>query len=1652
MGCASSSPSFRETYANLKKRWHLNSETYFSVEEASVNERSRLFESYATERARSVSRKLLYRGKCTFTCSPLIVEQFCLLTPPFAEEGEAAALHPYTVVLYQRLLGAVSAEHAYHTQQKEVESSRVTHFLARWDYRIWMITCCEFFNVLAVLQASNGLPKEVRGFMKSLPDSLTAKSEEATPAPDDEADVKSKGELLAQAWKEGSATLLTAKMLTPRVMKALRAQFPAAFAGTAALKNEDSLLVAQRLINLTREYEMRLAKVMNLRCSNPLYAPSGREESKNPSFLTFVEWVALQCALSVCGLEEEPASYGVVHIECSEKVLRRQNDAMETWRKRLYRLEAVEEQLAELEPLGDRSQSYLGLQAEKKVLEAETEELFAQWCGRHSCLTAEEVTERCFEVLDIQETLPDSSVHEVLSAKAFENATRGSDSGTIDTPGGFRQYLKAYLALHDLYRDVLLHQLDASLKGDTYDMSWMPGSVNFESFQAGLWNSQMRHDVELDPLVAAVGGGKGILTAEEVVEVFQQLFNMEGTEDSSGDGTRVFNFDAVCTTVAEDLVPAGETLPLRLSIEQLGHAVGLTKPKDQARFIASFLNQVFTLSENRLSNCSTALAAEALETVLELPCYTDYSAGIGVMAVRFAYLSPPQWSAFALKEPPSSNAFVKWLYTIRSESADRLALDEHINSSFFVRALFAIAAAQRAFEDTMPDKAGGGRPLSATGAGPGQSKAEAQKEHQTTESHFVRAVASMCKYLDCSAETLLRNCSSLLGQNEEDGTRMSAPAESAFTVESAFASFHNAFRLLRGATKAGAEGGVGDATESTVSIQHVLFVVVSNYTRLHCSAQWRSSNVYDFYDSTFSGLNSQPVPQWKGEKDVLALRNAMPLHGINGTYREFAEITNSCTDADGDGNGDKASAFQQSFLHAFYELYRPFFAKLELNESAVVEMGRRAFRYITSNPNRGGNAASLTHNDYSGFLQFVLAHVMMQKAYECTVRDSAVQAGAGRGADGEEIFLSESDLRRMLGCFTRLTDGGASNIPKVDEARAWLQSRGIDNGYEGFLSLDNAFLWYGAHRIESYALESLFSWWKEKMAPRIPFTVSTADRFERLSATREILRIKQHRENLPEEEPVELAEDEDGYLPVNIMAHVMKRRGRLDEITLRVFYMFEQENALDGAEPHSADEAFEAAAWLKSCVRGLNAVVHRSDLESREVHHSDFRFLLQYIHHFISAYVGLYYTLTVLEVSSESGPSGGDLDQITGVSDEDRARLVDTFRQSVVPLLLPSGTAPADMTSVLDTLLSKAWEDKRTKSVVTDSTCQEVAHGIAALFVHHSHEISARARHSYLDNRESQALQEAFTTEHAFLGALGVYIASTKLKYWERLRLLLPFGPSRRHRERRRELYAWMDKRQRGYLTISDLAAGLMDLVQLQSFCVDFTPALLRAFMATKEMSGEHESVVYLTQKSEEQVLLPAELDAFLTYLYRYLELYFMFDVLTCGGHVHPETLHVVQKKQSYGSNDEDEEEPTSGLRANPSATVNPSAAGETETSTSTRASAACAVPRSGAVALLEAAKKPYQITLEAAPMRKEITLAQFRMGRQLLRKWGAHVKNPDEVFYTINNRRREADAMTFIGFAIWASQHDLHPEGYGYGYDDSVDAIATMEEEYASL
>ncbi|KAK7194107.1 hypothetical protein NESM_000323700 [Novymonas esmeraldas] len=1662
MGCTSSSLSFRDVYEDLQQRWGLDPKVYRVLDPNGVHGRSNAFALYASGAAQQASEELPRQGACLFECDSLLVEQRSLLVRPFVhEQGKSAPPHPYHAVLFRRLLAVVTAEHTRHSAAEEFSILRDGRFLARWDYRPWMVACCEFYHVLAVLQEQKALPKETAAFMKS----LSRSSRNGAPAE------TLTDTAFEKAWRDGTAVRLSAAVLNAACVEQLCLQMPAAVAGArksgagvAARDTSGGSALSSRLVAFACEYEERVSQAHDGRDGNPLGSRAAEPASSTVPLLIFAEWAAMECALSCCGREEDFTSYGVTHARPPPVEAPRDVDARQSLCELLRRHEEVGRGLRGLEAHGHLSEAHESLLSKKQDLETEMEGLVAKWHSGRDALGADEAEELCWRVLEVEKSLPSRTVHHVLSRKAFDGVVGGG--GGLVTMSDVCQYLRSYLVHHDLYCDVVAHLRQQSGAKELEDAAFLSSQLDFNAFRVAVMGALARRDVSLDSLVdGAVQDGP--LSAEVLLGLLSQSFDSTAGE-GTGNGARTISFDALCAKVVGNLASVPHLPQPRRAIDELRRAIGVDDVRRQRTFIASVLRDIFARAKGGFSGCSGQQAGEALEAITELPHYVTHSARVAAMTVRFASTSPQSWQSFAASEAAESGAVATWLYRLRSESLDYLRLTEDpICTEFLAHVLFCVAATQRAFEDTASDseKAAG-----AGGAAYAGQLASTRPSRTTWagQAHFIRAIGAASRELGCPVEVLVGDAQVLVAPASSAAVREVALAahkvDPKFTLEKAFRSFLGVRGTVGDSHVCDSDGTEGQAAADKterVRVRHIVFVVLCNYTRQRCPVYWRrhvwrDANVTEAERDGGGG----DFPKWDGESALLALSNAMPLRTLAGCYRVFAQLTEHAAASREEG-GDGGSGARAVFLSGFYAEYMPYFERLGLGEDHVAEVGSRALQFMDKHAGRGSVAAGelgLTRPEFSAFLQFVLGHLMAERAHaSVAARRSESRVAVQNGA--AEVFLSEQAFRRLIACFGRFTTSGTPEVPTFDEAHLWLRSHHVDDMDEGFISLHNVFLWYGAYRASRYALMSLHDWWRESYAHRIPFTVSTDHRRERQSAMREILREKQHREKLPEAYPVEASEDEDGYLPVEITSAVLDRRWGVGEVTMRVFDISE-EPPTDGAPASEEAEATVPAAatsvppWLEGCVRGANAVLHRTDLDSREVHRSDFRFLLQYVHHFASAYISVYYAFAILEASSGLVTAGGSVHRIPSTPAEDQARLTKLLFESLLPLLPSLAAVQAEMSTTLADVAGDMLHGVQTTGLVVSSTCWRGAHSIATFLVSRSHLISSRARQSYLDNIETKDLRETFTTPAAFLGALGSYDASAKLSYWERLRILLPYGPSLRHRQRRRELFAWMDHRQRGYLTMSDVARGLTDMVQLQSFRADFTPALVRAFRATKDVAGESQSVVYLTQYTEEQVLMPPELDAFLTYLYRYLELYFMFDVLTCGGHVHPDTLHVVQKQQQY-----DIEDPEDGRRGSRPAAMTPpkpkSSAVEVAAAAdgAGAASVTAAAPhtRSAAVALYEASTRPYQITLEAAPMKKEVTLAQFQMARQLLRRWGAHVEKPVEVFQRVNRRHSAEGKMLFTAFAIWASEHDLRPEGYGYGYDDSVDAMAIMEEEYAS-
>ncbi|KAG5482013.1 hypothetical protein LSCM1_05727 [Leishmania martiniquensis] len=1639
MGCTSSL-SFRDVYVDLQKRWGLDPKSYGELEPKSVHERSILFSSLASGSARQASQGLLPEDERLFKCDSLLVEQAALLKHPlFDGEGNGMS-HPYHAVLFRRLLSAVAAEHARHAATGVFSIVQDGGFIARWDYRIWMMACCEFYHVLAILQEQKALPKATMTFMKA----LTRSAQKGTLLEQGSEGTVLSPPALEKVWREGSAVELTTPMIGAPIMEQIRSQMPSILArvekdagSTMAITRGESL--APRLIALAKECDKRVVAMAGEHDRNPLRLCETASAPSSVPLLVFAEWAAMECALSFCGQEEDPASYGVVPVPFSSVSLPCEGNLRQQWRARLLHLGEVERELAELKPLSNVSEVYKQLLGKAEGLKREAERHIARCRPSREALTTEDVEEMSWRLLDVKGTLPNRTVHHILFRKAFECVAGAG--GAIVTTSELCEYLRYYLAFHGLYCDILFHQLKGSELKRLEEWS-LPTHIDFHTFRIALAAAQARRDAYLDPLLNAAIE-RNPLTPLSALDVVRELFDSAAESDAE-DGMKGVSFDAVCAVVKRYLTRARHISPHLRSIDKFRSAIGVDEAKQQHAFTTSFLREVFTLNQGSFSGCSPLLAARALEAAAELPQYTNHSACVAAIVVRYASLDPRCWCALSAGDGLESAALTRWLSRLRSESIYCVPLAEDpAHMDYVVRALFCVTAAQRIFEDTAPEaEKSVGLDIQLDDAN--LSGTRQRIITSVTQAHFTRAAAAICEYLECPAEVLLNNAQALLHSSSSAEDVLVAQAVNPnFTIEHAFRSFQSASHLTvdwDGCDKV-EEPNTQDRAQ-TVRVPHVLFVMVLNYTRQHCSTYWQTHMRYDGLDAPSSAAeedSSGDHPKWDGGSTLLALSRAMPLGSLAGCYRLFAQLAEQ--EVQCGGPADSPSGMQAAFLHAFYVQYMPFFQQLHLDEGHVTEVGVRALQFIASQSGRASSDMSelgITRRDFSSFLEFILGYLMVERVYESAVQATREARGTTQDAP-MEVFLSEQDLRRLLGCFARLTKGGVSALPTLEEARLWLRSRRCNSTCERCISLQDACLWYSSHRVEHYALESVYDWWRESYARRIPFTMSTEHCRERQYAMRGIRHASERGEDLSESCPVDVVEEE-GYLSMKITSAVLERRWGFGEVTTRVFCMGEEapETTPDEGqgEAHASPSSLSVPLWLDNCHRRSCVVLHRIKADWSQVHCSDFRSLLQYVHHFVSAYISLYYALAVLEVSSGVLSADSSVHEAPSAPAEHQAKTTELFLQSLLPLLSLTAV-PAEVSSVLSSVVADMWHDMQTKGVVLDITCRCGAHSVAAFLVSRPHLISP-APQSQLEGSEDEYLCEALTIQTGLPGVLGSYEASSDPSYWERLRTVLPFGPSLPQRQRRGELFRRMDYRQRGYLTVSDITHGLMEVVRLQSFRADFTPVLLRAFRATKDAADESQSVVYLTQHSEEQVLMPWEFNAFLAYLYRYLELYFMFDVLTCGGHIHPETLHVVQKQQRSGTDDLCEGE--SG-----GAWVSKCVGDVANVAETADASIEASHTLSTVVALCGASMRPYEITLEATPMKKEVSLVQFQMARQLLRRWGAHVDNTVDVFQSVNQRCREGGTMLFNGFAIWASKHGLRPEGSSPVNADSIDAAAIM-------
>lgn len=518
--------------------------------------------------------------------------------------------------------------------------------------------------------------------------------------------------------------------------------------------------------------------------------------------------------------------------------------------------------------------------------------------------------------------------------------------------------------------------------------------------------------------------------------------------------------------------------------------------------------------------------------------------------------------------------------------------------------------------------------------------------------------------------------------------------------------------------------------------------------------------------------------------------------------------------------------------------------------------------------------------------------------------------------------------------------------------------------------------------------------------------------------------------------------------------------------------------------------------WLPLCAARVNALVGRPDLGSAELHEQDLRFFFAYAHHDMTVYAAFEEAraegnaIAVLRARGVLSCSDDDNADDDGIfTNSPRAMARRTLRDCLtadlhahpecIAALLSDERLERHYSHSYNSSSSGGGDDPSSsdgdrhgggfaKEGNARLDTEGIAHHTADALVAFAHRLFMAARAEYLEDLEAAALESNTLAALDLELLLGRHSAAldgpvTKVTtttgahgaggtYWQRLRHLLPCGLSPLQRDQRRRLWAKVDLQAKGFVTLAEAHRGVTDVLRLGEFRADLSPVLYRAFAATVDMFGAQTGVVYLSA-SGEQFVTPPQFRVFLSYLYSYMELYFMFDLLSCTGlldckgHVLPSALDPALVTPAIAAAAGKMSHTATATTTGTAICATPTAITAADTD-----GAAAAVP-APLLLLLVAVHCPYRVMAEAVGVRKQVTLRQFLDAHRVLRHWGVHIAAGDmaATFADINRRARETGEMYFTGFVAWASERGLHPEGYGHGFSESRDEIASIEARLAA-
>ncbi|KAH8609049.1 hypothetical protein ERJ75_001230000 [Trypanosoma vivax] len=273
---------------------------------------------------------------------------------------------------------------------------------------------------------------------------------------------------------------------------------------------------------------------------------------------------------------------------------------------------------------------------------------------------------------------------------------------------------------------------------------------------------------------------------------------------------------------------------------------------------------------------------------------------------------------------------------------------------------------------------------------------------------------------------------------------------------------------------------------------------------------------------------------------------------------------------------------------------------------------------------------------------------------------------------------------------------------------------------------------------------------------------------------------------------------------------------------------------------------------LRSGLRDVNTIVQRKDLEDSELHQSDLRFFLLYLHTYIDVLFNTECAVSINEnevTVNEDGDIG--LGNLEGISWTDQEKNEISF------LLSQNEGARAHFTN---------------ECVPSDG---------------------AGAEYQRVPTASERAAEAARRVVTKAFGCFLSKPASCRkvISPWDQLRERLPVDDSLEGRMRRKELFELIVTKGRQAISLAELSTAVVDVLQLNDFRKDIQTVLFRSFVATKCLVPEEHSALEIGEM-DEKFITKSEFRPLLCYMRSYLELYHMFDEL-CAQSEDPESKTV---------------------------------------------------------------------------------------------------------------------------------------------------------------